>query len=307
MGYSICVKFLTYIQASSLSLAHSDLAGEFGLNYKAGLPPHHSPEGLRPFESFPIIDNPGVESHKFNALPSEGIANPEHGLFSSSPSGANAFQTDIFNPISSSSPPDMFNRKPENWYPFVKKAGIHQSAMPIQTNKFYGSFLAREFQHDTIYTFPYSLTLTDCEQDVCGMGVSHVEEETGFKEINMVTENPYIFGSKLAYSIILSAEELGRDTSVTTDPHTAFSASVLVAPAQDRKPVFSMPLLQGMAFITGIYDKATPVIGSRVSFEHMMLENSTDTRAGNLQVQDRRSKWNCMVNVCHSGQQGWSS
>lgn len=174
----------------------------------------------------------------------------------------------------------MFNRKPKKWYPFVKKAGIHQRTRPMQTNKFYGSFLAREFQHDTVYTFPYSLTLTDCEKDVCGMGVSHVEEKTGFNEINMMTENPYIFGSKFAYSIILSAEELGRDILISTDSHTAFSASVFLAPAQDRKPVFSMPLLQGMAFITGIYDNATPVIGSKYFFEYVVLENSTDTRAG---------------------------
>jgi endo-1,3(4)-beta-glucanase len=210
----------------------------------------------------------------------ERVANLEQELSSSSPSGENAFQTDIFNPISSNSPPDIFNWKPERWNPFIKKAGIRPSARPMQTNKFYGSLLTHEFRYDSIYTFPYSLTRTDCSQQVCGIGVSHVEERNGFNYNRMMTDNPYVYGSKFVYPIILSAEELRKDISITTDSHTAFSVSVSVAPAPDRTPVFRMPLLQGMAFITGIYSDATPVIGSNMALDDVTLEASNDTRPG---------------------------
>lgn len=135
------------------------------------------------------------------------------------------------------------------------------------------------------------------------MGISHVEKKTGFNYQNLQSDNPYIYGTKDVYPIILSAEELGTDTSITTDSHTAFSVSVSLAPAPDRKPAIKMPLLQGMAFITGIYNNATPVIGSNTFFDKVLPVNSSDTQPGTYKyrISADRAVWFMYVTPEKSG------
>jgi endo-1,3(4)-beta-glucanase len=66
--------------------------------------------------------------------------------------------------------------------------------------------------------------------------------------------------------MILSAAELGPGSSLTTDTHQAFSVNANLLPAQSTTPIISFPLIQGMGFVTGIYNKGTPLIESGVFF-----------------------------------------
>ena len=66
-------------------------------------------------------------------------------------------------------------------------------------------------------------------------------------------------------SLILSASELGNNTSLTLDSLEAFSVNVNLLPNATAKPAVTFPLVQGMGFVTGVYNNATPLIQSGVS------------------------------------------
>ena len=79
-------------------------------------------------------------------------------------------------------------------------------------------------------------------------------------------------------SIILSAVELGSGTTLTTDTLGAFSVNVNLASSAGSTPLLTLPLVQGMGFISGIYSSATVLIQSNVVFKQL----SPSTKIGNV-------------------------
>jgi endo-1,3(4)-beta-glucanase len=77
--------------------------------------------------------------------------------------------------------------------------------------------------------------------------------------------------------MILSATELGSSTVLTTDTHQAFSVNANLAASSGANPLLTLPLVQGMGFVTGIYNSATPLIQSGVFFKSLspLSENGT--------------------------------
>src|SRR6266516_3296034 len=74
-------------------------------------------------------------------------------------------------------------------------------------------------------------------------------------------------------SIILSAAELGNSTRLVTQSLTAFSVNVLLLPNPNSPPAIMFPLVQGMGFVTGIYNNSTPYIQSSVFFRSVVRVN----------------------------------
>ena len=68
-------------------------------------------------------------------------------------------------------------------------------------------------------------------------------------------------------SIILSAVELGPFTTLTTSNLTAFSANAILSPQAGSSSTITFPLVQGMGFVTGIYNNLMPAIQSSVFFQ----------------------------------------
>jgi endo-1,3(4)-beta-glucanase len=66
--------------------------------------------------------------------------------------------------------------------------------------------------------------------------------------------------------MILSASELGNNTILTTDTLLGFSANVNLAVGPGAVPAITFPLVQGMAFVTGVYTNSTPLIQTGLSF-----------------------------------------
>lgn len=66
--------------------------------------------------------------------------------------------------------------------------------------------------------------------------------------------------------IVLSAAELGTSTVITNTALTAFSANVNLHANSDALPLITFPLVQGMGFVTGIFNGGTPVLQSGVLF-----------------------------------------
>lgn len=70
-------------------------------------------------------------------------------------------------------------------------------------------------------------------------------------------------------SMILSASELTSTTALTTSNLTSFGASVTLSPTNGSSPAIVFPLVQGMGFVTGIYNGVTPLIQSTIGFFNM--------------------------------------
>ena len=66
--------------------------------------------------------------------------------------------------------------------------------------------------------------------------------------------------------MILSASELESSTVLTMDTLQAFSANAHLSASSGANPLITFPLVQGMGFVTGIYNGATPLIQTSVFF-----------------------------------------
>lgn len=146
------------------------------------------------------------------------------------------------------------------------------------TNKFYANFFLGG-QHQGAWTHPYSVSWSsgDGNAKSWGLAAAHVERNqlaysSGGSPVN------YFIGPLGIQSVILSAAELSTSTSLTTDTLEAFSANVNLAPDKGAEPIISFPLVQGMAFFTGLYTGATPYIQSGVFFR--TLEYIGSLRSG---------------------------
>ena len=103
------------------------------------------------------------------------------------------------------------------------------------------------------------------------MAVSHVDAEQRADG----PQNTALPGAPIQYfinpigiqSIILSAVELGPFTVLTTSSLKAFSADAILSPQANSPSNITFPLVQGMGFVTGIYNSLMPAIQSSVFFK----------------------------------------
>lgn len=75
----------------------------------------------------------------------------------------------------------------------------------------------------------------------------------------------------------LSATELSNGTSLTGNALGAFSVFINLTPAQAAKPVISFPVVQGMGFVSAVYDNAQPLILSEIGFLSFESSVAVDT------------------------------
>lgn len=147
----------------------------------------------------------------------------------------------------------------------VKKVNIIDRDVPIETNKFYANLFLGN-QTSAIWTQPYSLVWAKGAGKTWGMTVSHVERKQ--LAFGPDGQNPprYFIAPVGIQQIVMSAKELGVDTVLSTEELTGFSAYANLAPSVNANPIISFPLVQGMGFVTGLYNKAKPQLNSGVFF-----------------------------------------
>jgi endo-1,3(4)-beta-glucanase len=78
-------------------------------------------------------------------------------------------------------------------------------------------------------------------------------------------------------SIILTAAELEKGATLTTDSHEAFSVNANLAPQGASNSLITFPLVQGMGLITAIYHSATLLIKSGVYFKQLSPVTQVDS------------------------------
>lgn len=81
-------------------------------------------------------------------------------------------------------------------------------------------------------------------------------EGTGFTDREL-----QVFNNPRKQSIILSAAELGSQTTLTTDTHLPFSVNInLNVQSTSKEPKITFPVVQGMGFVTAGYRNAMPTV-----------------------------------------------
>lgn len=102
------------------------------------------------------------------------------------------------------------------------------------------------------------------------MSVSHIDrKQFVFGPEGQVPPQFYINPLEIE-SIVLCAAELGPSTVLTTDTHQAFSVNANLLAHASGPPLISFPLVQGMGFVTAIYNAASIVIRSSVFFREVV-------------------------------------
>lgn len=183
---------------------------------------------------------------------------PGSGPFAFPNSTSNG-SVDVFGVLSHSKPINVPFREDHP----QKPVGVRQRG-PLQTNKFYANFFANR-QDNATWTHPYSVWWSnDTAKQGHGLSVSHTDRS----QFIYGPGNPVqSFQDPLfRQAVALSAQELQNGTVLTTDGLTAFSVNVHLAPNKRAKPVISFPLVQGMAFVTGVYRSARVLIQSQSGF-----------------------------------------
>jgi endo-1,3(4)-beta-glucanase len=172
----------------------------------------------------------------------------------------------------------------------VKKQHIVDGDVPIQTNKFYANLFLGS-QGNPVWTHPYSLAWANGHGNSYGMAVSHTERSQFVYGPD--PQNPQYFVSPIGMQhMVLSAEELGVGTVMSAEALTGFSAYANFAPSADSRVLMTVPCVQGMGFVTAIYNNSRPVITSGVLFntlQYMEKINGVTSKYA-IELEDG-SKW----------------
>ncbi|KAF1848220.1 glycoside hydrolase family 81 protein, partial [Cucurbitaria berberidis CBS 394.84] len=170
---------------------------------------------------------------------------------------------DIFQPIATGGPaPDIEFVGGH----VVQKNHIVDGDVPIQTNKFYANLFLGS-QGFPVWTHPYSLSWAKGVGNTYGMAISHVERDKLSFGGGPSNDKPRYFIAPIGiHDIVLSAAELGRDTYLSVEGLKAFSAYANLAASQTSRVLMSIPCVQGMGFVTAIYDRARPILNTGVLF-----------------------------------------
>ena len=182
---------------------------------------------------------------------------------------------DMFVPVAIGQPPTNLEHRAGHPVP---RLGINNITGPIETNKFYSNLFLGS-QGFPAFVTPYSLTWSRGSGNAqsWGMAVSHVDANQ--KVFGPANEN--IPNSPRSYyicplgiqSMILSAAEFDQNTVLTTDELYFTSGNVHLSPAGSSSSL-TLPMVQGMGMVTGLYSNLQVVIQSSVFFRVVTAADS---------------------------------
>ncbi|KAL8711372.1 MAG: hypothetical protein Q9220_004269 [cf. Caloplaca sp. 1 TL-2023] len=179
---------------------------------------------------------------------------------------SSTIQSDIFaSPVSTGVPASDIGSRPDHPAP---RKGISEQSTPKSTNKFYANLFLGN-QTNSVWTQPYSLQWIQGGGNAksWGMVVSHMEAEQRVFGPNATVDPVEYFVNPVGIqSVVFSAAELGPGMTLTTDSLDAFSVNANLVPKDASSPAVTLPLVQGMGFVTAIYHGATPFIDSGIFF-----------------------------------------
>jgi endo-1,3(4)-beta-glucanase len=209
---------------------------------------------------------------------------------------------DIFQPFASGAPPIPTRSEYPVPTSFVRRRTSPVSEVgasplstldstPLQTNKFHANLFLGS-QSAAAWTQPYSVYWSkgrgNCQS--WGMSISHIERDgLAYGPTNQYNACNYFFGPVGIQHMCLSAVELGSPTALYMDSLEQFSANANFCTNPNAPPIMSLPLIQGMGFVTAIYRGCTPQVQSSVfyrDFKYCGTINGNLTEKYNVTLED---------------------
>ena len=183
-----------------------------------------------------------------------------------------AASTDITAPIALTAPGPQFGVRQHP----VQPLGFSDVDLkkPIETNKWWGTLPIPGAQTGNVFAFPY--TLWWGTSNPYGMNISHVEaSQLVFDTAN--TPPQYYLNPLGIISWNMGASEFNSNMHMTLDTPTQFTINVNMSPSSGAGSI-KMPLVEGMAFISGVYAGLTPLLPTVghaiISFQSYNLTSS---------------------------------
>lgn len=220
----------------------------------------------------PLIDNP-IPS------PTDSIAIHPTMVIKPADMKIAAASSNIFGaPISTNAPPGVISRRDDHPVP---RLGVVQKSAPLSTNKFYQNLFLGS-QASIAVTHPYSVSWSKGGgvTKSWGLAVSHIEaSQFAFGPKKDTGASQYFINPIGIQSIVLSAEELGNGTALTTTQATEWSVVAQLRASAGADPTIQFPLVQGSGFISAQYNNGTPKLESGIFFASVTKIN-TQPRPG---------------------------
>ena len=192
----------------------------------------------------------------------------------SSDETASNYSGDLFKAIDTNAPPTVFARSE---IPLTIPAGVDNNGKPIGTNKFYTNLLLGN-QDFMVYPLPYGLYWS--KTSYYGFAVQHNNvSDRVFGSINTNNKGvaSYYFNPTNNAELIFSATSFSKDSMhMKVSQMAELSALVtLSSSSNDESNYLDIPLVQGMGFVTGIYNgNLTPLLNSLFGVKDLSLETS---------------------------------
>lgn len=179
----------------------------------------------------------------------------------------------LSNPIATGEPPSLFKRVKHQQQPIG--CCCDEKDAPIHTNNFYNNLTTGD-QTMPIWPLPYSMWyLIDPDQDH-GIAFNHTDaSQRVFGPEPDAPVAQYYFNPPKIKSFVLSAENFNGN-KLTLSDHRALSVTATLQKGDSK---IILPIVQGMGFITAIYENAKPVIASQVGVQEFKKQN----KIGNFQ------------------------
>lgn len=193
----------------------------------------------------------------------------------------------ILQPIDTSPPLPIFLRRTHPISPAHVLA--RDISKPLPTNKFYGNWLLGD-AHAPIWTHPYGLRWDSVansnwfghESPQQGLSISHIDDSSkayGPWDEHQATRyylNPFLV------SMGMSAVEFTGTHGMTVGGFGEFGCTLVMFPAQERDAgreeapweSITVPVVRGMAFVTGVYRNLTPRVFSNILVRTLTLDSA---------------------------------
>ncbi|KFH72209.1 hypothetical protein MVEG_02500 [Podila verticillata NRRL 6337] len=200
----------------------------------------------------------------------------------------------ILQPIDISPPLPIFPRRTHPVSPVHVRTD--DTSTPLPTNKFYGNWLLGD-AHAPIWTHPYGLRWdsmggnwlqTDSPQQ--GLSISHIDDSSkAFGPLDEHQASRYYLNPFLV-SMGMSAMELTQGHSMTVGDFGEFGCTLILTPGgkseqgrpdEEEAQQITVPVVRGMAFVTGVYRDLTPRVFSNILVRTLTLDEAfTGTSGG---------------------------
>ncbi|KAF9981903.1 hypothetical protein BGZ65_003443 [Modicella reniformis] len=181
----------------------------------------------------------------------------------------------MLRPISTDPPLNIF--RPHAHVVKPMRVRVRDRAGPLPTNKFYGNLILGD-SHAPLWTHPYGLRWESNDVAQQGLGISHIDDnmkvfgpEQPISEVPGAGTAKYYINPFLV-SMGLSATEFDAEHDMTVGDFGEFDCTMVLSPASERargtletpSSFIRVPIVRGMAFITGVYQDLTPQIFSSI-------------------------------------------